>query len=326
MNKIRHQILNWQAKGHIDNKNISQALEITGANNTPIQWFNFIRTSLLWLSLLSIAFGVIFFFAYNWDSITTATKFVMIQVLMLISLFAYTQTKRYSNTNTAILFFLSILLGSLFALFGQTYQTGKDPWQLFMIWALFVMPIAFTSKSSSLWILWMGLAFTALNLNVDVRYGFLGIIIDHKRELLLYSLFAAMAAVLFEFLFYSNKLIANRIASQVALIAAMIAFTWLAVYSIFQFNRNGIDTLFYLAWMAGVYYFYRIKTVDVLVLSSWVVSGIAGVVATLARIINDDLEGVMFLIFGLIIIGLSTLGGKWLMALIKIEKQEKSHE
>ena len=201
MNEIRHQVLNWQAQGHIDNKNISQALELTSANNTPSQWFQFVRNSLLWLSILSIAFGVIFFFAYNWDDISTASKFVMIQVLMLVSLFAYTQTKRYSNANTAILFFLAMLLGSLFALFGQTYQTGKDPWQLFLIWALFVTPIAFTSRSSSLWILWLALASLTLSLMLDVRYGLLGVLFDRERELLLYSLFGVLASVLFEFCF-----------------------------------------------------------------------------------------------------------------------------
>ena len=66
MNEIRHQILDWQAQGLINKNNISQALETTGANNTPKQWFHFITQTLLWLSVLSVAFGVIFFFAYNW--------------------------------------------------------------------------------------------------------------------------------------------------------------------------------------------------------------------------------------------------------------------
>ncbi len=327
MNENRNQILNWQAQGHIDNENISQALATTGANNTPNQWFRFIRVSLLWLSVLSIAFGVIFFFAYNWDNISTASKFVMIQVLMLVSLFAYTQTKRYSNANTTILFFLAMLLGSLFALFGQTYQTGKDPWQLFMIWALFVMPIAFTSRSSSLWLLWLALTCLTLNLILGVRYGFLGVLFDHERELLLYSFLGIVASVLFEFLFYSRfKLLANRIASQVALIATMVAFSWVAIYSIFDQSMKSFDGLFYLAWMAAVYYFYRVKTVDVLVLSSWVISGIVGIISILARIIDSDLEGATFLLLGLVIIGLSTMGGKWLMSLLKEKKDSQDGE
>ncbi|MFK8010389.1 MAG: DUF2157 domain-containing protein [Marinicellaceae bacterium] len=318
MNQIRNQILNWHAKGHILKKNVSQALESTGANNSSKQWFNFIRVALLWLGVLSVAFGVIFFFAYNWDNISTTSKFVMIQVLMLVVLFAYTQTERYSTTNTALLFFLALLLGSLFALFGQTYQTGKDPWQLFMIWTLFVTPIAFTSRSSSLWILWLGLAYLTLNLNFSVRYGFLGILFDYERELLFYALFGVLASILFESLFYSRyKLLMNRIASQAALVASMVAFTWVAVYSIFDSNNKGLDALIYLAWMAAVYYFYRIKTVDVLVLSSWVISGIIAIISFVGRIIDNDLDGGTFLLIGLITIGLSTFAGKWLLTLSK---------
>ncbi len=322
MNKIRNQILNWQAQGLIERKNISKALETTGANNSPNQWFHFISHSLIWLSVLSIASGVIFFFAYNWDNITATTKFVMLQVLILISLLAYTQTKRYSNTNTAILFFIAVLLGSLFALFGQTYQTGKDPWQLFMLWTIFVTPIAFTSRSSSLWTFWMALAFLTLNLILGVRYGLFGGIFGNERQMLLYAFLGLVATGIFEFLFYCPyKLINNRIAAQIALVVTMVAFTWVAIYSIFEFNnQKGIDALFYLGWMTGIYYFYRLKNLDVLVLSSWVVSGIIGVISLLAKTINHDFEGGTFLLFGLVIIGLSTLGGKWLLGLLSEEK------
>ncbi|VAW40354.1 hypothetical protein MNBD_GAMMA01-929, partial [hydrothermal vent metagenome] len=109
MNKIRQQILKWQEHGHIDDKDIQQALAITAANNTPAKWYEFIHKSILWLSILSIAFGVIFFFAYNWGSISTFYKFALIQGLILISIFIYTQTQAKSHANIAILFFLALL-------------------------------------------------------------------------------------------------------------------------------------------------------------------------------------------------------------------------
>jgi cellulose synthase/poly-beta-1,6-N-acetylglucosamine synthase-like glycosyltransferase len=141
----------------------------------------------------------------------------------------------------------------------------------------------------------------------------------------LYSLLGAAVSGLLEFLYYSRfKMIANRIASQVALVSAMIAFTWVAIYSVFEFNKNGYDALYYLVWMVGIYYFYRVKTVDVLVLSSWVISGIIGIIVALARLIDNDLEGGTFLLFGLIIIGLSTFAGKWLMAILKEEKEKNT--
>jgi len=218
-------------------------------------------------------------------------------------------------------------LGSLFALFGQTYQTGKDPWQLFMIWTLFVTPIAFTSRSSSLWLLWLGLAFLTLNLNLGARFGILSAIFDNERGLLLHAILGIFATVLFETLYYVRyKLIHNRIASQVAIVATMVAFTWVSIYSIFDFNIYAIDGILYLVWMALVYFVYRVKKIDVLVLSSWVVSGIIYIVSLLAKMIDDDLGGGTFLFFALVIIGLSTLGGKWLMSLLKEQKDKTLNE
>jgi len=316
MNKKRQQILKWQAQAYIANKDIEQALQITQANIPVDKWYSFIRQSLLWLSILSIAFGVIFFFAYNWQDITLLTKFALIQGLMLVSLFIYSQSTTQSPANTAILFFLALLIGSLFALFGQSYQTGKDPWQLFMLWTLFITPLAVSAKSSSLWLLWLGLANLTLNLLLDVRYGLLGLFLDNERSILLYAGFNLLAMILFELL-HHYKLLKNRIASQVAAVIAMMAFTWVAVFSIFAFTKNGFDLLFYLSWMSAVYYLYRIKNTDILVLSSWVISGIIFIIAMVARIINSDLHGGTFLLFGLLTIGLSTAGVKWLMQLLK---------
>ncbi len=140
-------------------------------------------------------------------------------------------------------------------------------------------------------------------------------------------MFGLLAAVLFESLFYCRfKLIANRIASQVALVGTMVAFTWVVIYSIVDFPINGFYGLYYLAWMAAVYYFYRVRTIDVLVLSSWVVSGIIAIVVTIGRTIDNDLDGGTFLLFGLVIIGLSTMGGKWLMGLLKEQKDSPKGE
>ena len=316
MKSKRQQILKWVAQGHIATKDIDEALEITQSNNN--KWYGFIRQSLLWLSVLSIAFGVIFFFAYNWDNISVFTKFILIQGLILFSLFFYTQITSQSQASTATLFFLALLIGSLFALFGQTYQSGKDPWQLFMLWTLFITPLAFTSRSSSLWLLWLLLANVTLNLVLHVRYGLLGFLFDNERNLLLYAFLNFVAASSFEFLYHSKyKLINSRVASQVAIVVTMVAFTWVSIYSVFEIGKKSFDLLFYLGWMTSVYYFYRVKTMDIMVLSSWVISGIVFIIFSIARIVNNDFDGAIFLILGLLIIGMSTMGVKWLMKLLK---------
>jgi uncharacterized membrane protein len=320
MNEKRQQILKWREQGFIEKSNLEQSLAVSGANHSTSQWLNFISTSLLWLSILAMAFGTIFFFAYNWTDLSTLQKFTLIQGLIIISVLINTQTQAQSTVNTAVLFFIALLIGSLFALFGQTYQTGKDPWQLFFMWTVVITPIAFTSKSSSLWLLWLFLANVALHLFFQTRHGFFGIFFQNERNMLIYSFLNLLAAVGFELL-YHKKQIFNRIAPQVALITAMIAFSWVAVYSVFDVfhaNSKSFDFLFYMLWMVAIYYFYRVKTLDVFVLSSWVVSGIVFILALVGRIFGDSFDEGTLLLFGLLIIALSTTGVKWLMSLLKL--------
>jgi uncharacterized membrane protein len=320
MNEKRQQILKWQQQGCIDQSNIERAFTATETNHSTSQWLKFISTSLLWLSILSMAFGTIFFFAYNWTELSTLQKFSLIQGLLVVSIAIFTQTQPQSTANTAVLFFIALLIGSLFALFGQTYQTGKDPWQLFFLWAVVITPIAYTSKSSSLWLLWLLLANVALHLFFQTRHGIFGIIFQNERNMLVYSFLNLFAAVGFELLCHKKKIF-NRIAPQVALITAMIAFTWVAVYSVFEVfhaNSKSYDFLFYILWMVAIYYFYRVKTLDVLVLSSWVVSSIVFILALVGKIFGDSFDEGTLLLFGILIIGLSTTGVKWLMALLSL--------
>src|SRR5690606_8361253 len=48
-----------------------------------------------------------------------------------------------------------VLLGALLALVGQTYQTGADPWQLFALWALLMLPWVAAGRSVVLCLLWV---------------------------------------------------------------------------------------------------------------------------------------------------------------------------
>lgn len=323
MNTKRQQILSWQQSGHIDHKDIEKALTVSESNHSPSAWFGFISKSILWLSVLSIAFGVIFFFAYNWNEISTSLKFGLIQLLIVVSILTYTQTKPYSHANTATLFFLALLIGTLFALFGQTYQTGKDPWQLFFLWAIFITPLAYTSRSSSLWLLWLGLGNLTLNLYFNVNLGLFSLVFDYNREILVYALFNALSTAIFEYS-YARKyqLTNNRIAGQVALVITMVCFSWMALFFIVESRRNGLDLFIYVSWMAAIYYLYRIKNIDVMVMSSWVVSGIIFVLTVIGRVIDNDFNGGTFLLFSLLIVGSSTVGIKWLMSLLKEAKQQ----
>ncbi len=324
MNNKRAQILEWQQSGDIAKEKIAESLELTEANNSPSQWVDFIRMTLLWLGVLSLASGVIFFFAYNWEDLSSTFKFAIIQALILFTLIAYSQTKSQTPINTALLFLLALLIGALLALFGQTYQTGKDPWQLFAWWTLLIIPLAVISKSSSLWILVLTLANLTLSLYLQVRHGIFGYLFNDENNVFVFAILNAIAAVILEFLYISNNLLRSRYAGQLAVVAAMVAFSWLAVYSIFEMPKYINHFAFYALWMVSVFYFYRVKNLDVMILSSWVVSGIVAVISILGRLIDDDLEGGTFLLLGIVLIVLSTVAGKWLMGLLKETKAMES--
>lgn len=61
--------------------------------------------------------------------------------------------------------------GALFAFFGQTYQTGADPWQLFALWAALTLPLALALRSDVLWAPWAGVALAAVTLWVQAHAG-----------------------------------------------------------------------------------------------------------------------------------------------------------
>ena len=330
MNEARQQMLKWQEQGLIDNSNIEQALELGGGKNTSAQWFTYIKTMMLWLGVLALASGIIFFFAYNWDDISDFTKFAIVQGLIVVAFIAYTQTRRFSIASTSTLFFMTMLFGALFALFGQTYQTGKDPWQLFLIWTLFTTPLAFASRSSGMWLIWLGLANLTLSLYSDVHRTFWGFWLFSREHLMFVFALLNMTAGLFFELLHKSKapLLFNRIAAQTALVAAMVCFSFLSLYFIDNPKRYYQEFLLFLLWMPAIYYFYRVKTLDVLIMASWAVATAVFALGLIAKAINDDLDGLAFLLFGLLIIGASTAIIKWLIYLLRESRatEENSHE
>ena len=61
--------------------------------------------------------------------------------------------------------------GALFAYFGQTYQTGADPWQLFALWAALALPLALVVRHDAVWAPWTLTATLAVVLWVQAHSG-----------------------------------------------------------------------------------------------------------------------------------------------------------
>ena len=105
--------------------------------------------------------GLVLWIAANWDALGRLGHFALLQGLVLATgLSAALRPK--SRAPLGLLAFLGI--GALFAYFGQTYQTGADPWQLFALWAALALPLCLGVRSDVVWAPWALVAVTAISL------------------------------------------------------------------------------------------------------------------------------------------------------------------
>jgi uncharacterized membrane protein len=105
--------------------------------------------------------GVIFWVAANWDALSRTGRFGLLEILVCASCLGalFRPTAR-----VPLGLFAFLGAGALLALFGQTYQTGADPGQLFAWWSVLTLPLCLGVRHDALWAGWAAVGMTALGL------------------------------------------------------------------------------------------------------------------------------------------------------------------
>lgn len=115
-------------------------------------WKNLINYSLLGAGIAFAVAGILFFFAFNWNDLHKFVKLGLIQALIITAvLIAYFYKSLDERIRNSILAGASILVGVLFAVFGQIYQTGADAYDFFSGWTLAIALWALVSGFPVLW-------------------------------------------------------------------------------------------------------------------------------------------------------------------------------
>ncbi|ODS85040.1 MAG: hypothetical protein ABS46_02305 [Cytophagaceae bacterium SCN 52-12] len=115
-------------------------------------WLKFIKWSFLALGITLTLSGIVFFFAYNWDYLHKFFKMSLIGA-GLAFLVALTVTPRLNrHIRKAALTAASVMVGVLFAVYGQIYQTGANAFDFFLAWALFTAVWVAVSRFPVLWL------------------------------------------------------------------------------------------------------------------------------------------------------------------------------
>lgn len=126
------------------------------------QWKQFLSIFLLAAGVGFTVAGIIFFFAYNWEGLPKFAKLGIVQTLLVASVLLTVFTRWNILIKQIILTGATFLVGTLFAVFGQIYQTGADAYDLFLGWTLFTILWAFAIRFTPLWLTFIGLLCTTI--------------------------------------------------------------------------------------------------------------------------------------------------------------------
>lgn len=125
-------------------------------------WQTFLRLLFLTLGIGFTLAGVIFFFAYNWVYLPKFIKLGLIEVLIVITTLLIFLPRITNTIKKMALTASSTLVGVLFAVFGQIYQTGANAYDFFLVWTLCITLWVFISNFAPLWLLYLLLLNTTL--------------------------------------------------------------------------------------------------------------------------------------------------------------------
>jgi uncharacterized membrane protein len=107
--------------------------------------------------------------AANWVELPRSLRFALLQGLLAATLLGAWARPAWRG---ALGLLALLTLGGLLALFGQTYPTGADPWQLFALWAALALPLCWGARSELLWTPWVLVVVTGISLWTHAHAGF----------------------------------------------------------------------------------------------------------------------------------------------------------
>jgi uncharacterized membrane protein len=314
MTHSRQDLLEWAEAGRIAPENLRPALEVGGVLPDRAEWRAFLDRLLLWLGVVMLCASAVFFLAYNWQDLGRFAKFAMAEALVLAALAVIGWQGVERIAGKAALLAAALFTGALLALIGQTYQTGADTYELFAAWAAAILPWALFARFPALWVLWLALVNLAVVLYFQAFRGVLGILFGPERQLWLLFGMNTLALAAWEGLAQAGLAwLRERWAARLLATASGALATALAVIDIFSKDDIGVGGPVWLAWLAAAYAVYRHRIKDVYVLAGGVLSAVVVVAALLGRLMSDTrAEAGVFLLIGLVVIGMSAAGGFWL--------------
>lgn len=310
----RSQVLELIEAGKIPEERIGDALVATGVVPEARAWRRFIDLLLLWLGGMALAVALVFFIAYNWSELGRFAKFAMVEGLIVLAVAGYWRLGADSAAGKVALLGATIGVGVLLALYGQTYQTGADPWQLFFNWALLVLPWTLIARFPPLWIVWIALINVAMVLYHQTFGGLFRTLFSSDRGFLWATfVFNTLVLLVWEYLAANRRWHSERWAIRLVATAGGVSITWLLLRVILVDDGGGfLPLLAWVLWLIGNYLLYRRLRPDLFMVAGCCLSVMTVFVAFTGRHLMEANPAGAFFLLAIMVIGMSAASAWWL--------------
>lgn len=197
------------------------------------------------------------------------------------------------------------------AFYGQTYQTGADPWTLFFGWAVLMLPWALVGSAPVLWLIFLGLINVALVLFFST-FGVIPFIDSTSERIFVWAIVAinGLALLIWECVI-GKQSGASRYGPRVVALATLGALGVRTVTAIF--DNEWIVLAIFLLLMAGGFFIYRYRIRDLFVLAVGCLSTIIVGTSLVIRMLSNALaEAGGLLLIALVIMASGASAAIWL--------------
>ena len=152
----------------LDARGLRQLQHLAGLDDPPAGLPRVMARGVAVLAAALAGLGVVFWVAANWNELGRVGRFALLQAFV-VAMCLGAAARPAARAPLSLLALLGI--GALFAYFGQTYQTGADPGQLFALWAVLALPLALAARSDVVWAPWALVVMTGTALWVQAHTG-----------------------------------------------------------------------------------------------------------------------------------------------------------
>jgi uncharacterized membrane protein len=312
-------------------------LDLAGARPSRAAGIDFVARCLRYGGILSLASALVFFVAANWSHFAVFGRFALVEAVLVGCVAVALARPPPAFAGRGALFLAFIATGALLALFGQTYQTGADVYELFLGWGLLGLPLAFVARwgvASAAWVLVLNVALL-LYCGWQPAGGLLWALFDRPHLGLPHMLLAAAAVNLALWLGFEKWQPAAVPAwvRRLLVFFAMLFVTWVGVRtsmrsfeSFDNFGTHQSTTLVFFGCLIGlgipVAWSLRERR-DIFPLAMVSTSALVIVTSLIPHMFDGMQEGLLLLV-ALWLIGASTAGGKLLAYLQRRWRAERA--